>query len=165
MHDTALSFARAHVAAHGPHERVIEFGSLNINGTPRVLFEPGTAYLGVDLQDGPGVDLVSDILDLPADLGPADLIVCMEVLEHAPDQRGVVDKARDLLAPGGRLVLTAACDPRAPHSGIDELPIRPWEHYRNAVPAELQEWLADGWELCSLDTSVLGDVYVCAVRL
>ena len=165
MHKTALDFARAHVAAHGPYRHVVEFGSLNINGTPRVLFDEGTSYVGVDLQDGPGVDVVSDILDVTVEMvGSPVLLVCLEVLAHAPDQRGVIDKAAELLAPGGTLVLTAACDPRAPHSAVDELPIRPWEHYRNAVPAELQDWLTGWSSVHALSTEVLGDVYLCAIR-
>jgi SAM-dependent methyltransferase len=162
VHDTALAFARRHVEAHGPFSDVVEFGSLNINGTPRGLIPDGTPYLGVDIQDGPGVDVIGDIvtIDIPA---ARDLVLCMEVLEHAPDQGGIVAKAAGVLAPGGHLVLTAATDPRSPHSAIDERPIRDWEHYRNVDPAEMDEFLT-GWVVCEIDRSVLGDYYVCARR-
>ncbi len=162
MHDTALAFARKHVKQHGPFSDVVEFGSLNINGTPRGLIPEGVRYLGVDRQEGPGVDVVADIVNLEL-WGDRDLIICMEVLEHAPDQAGIIGRAWEMLAPGGHMILTAATDPRSPHSGIDERPIREWEHYRNVDPAEMDVMLA-AWVVCEIDRSVLGDYYVCARR-
>ena len=37
--------------------KIGEFGSLDINGTIRHLFE-GCEYVGIDIGEGPGVDLV-----------------------------------------------------------------------------------------------------------
>ncbi len=163
MHDTAYRFARQHAGEHGPYGRVIEFGSLDINGSPRRLFPGDVDYLGVDVQAGPGVDLVRDVTELAEE--PADLVVCMEVLEHAPAKAGIIAAAARHLVPGGHLILTAACDPRAPHSAIDEQPIRVHEFYANVDPDWLSVVLVEtGWTICGFDTSVLGDVYVCAVR-
>ena len=38
---------------------VIEMGSLNVNGTVRDFYANVDRYVGVDLSEGPGVDLVS----------------------------------------------------------------------------------------------------------
>lgn len=45
------------------------------------------------------------------ELGPAsfDLITCMSVLEHISDDKSAVEKFWELLAPGGRLLLTVPC--------------------------------------------------------
>ena len=159
MHPTAMAFVAHHADHHGPFRQIIELGSLDINGSCRHLFTDCT-YVGIDRQEGRGVDIVCDILDLAAH-PTHDLVICTEVLEHAPDQRAIIDKAFDLLRPGGYLILTAATDPRTPHSGIDERPIREWETYRNVVPAEMADWLSR-FTICGLDLSVVGDYYVCA---
>jgi SAM-dependent methyltransferase len=49
---------------------------------------------------------------LSADTAPPaslDLITCMSVLEHIPDDRAVVDAMWRALRPGGRLILTVPC--------------------------------------------------------
>lgn len=63
---------------------VIEMGSLNINGTVRDFYDNVTKYVGVDLDEGPGVDLVSEAqkVDLPS--GSFDVAVSAECFEHNP---------------------------------------------------------------------------------
>lgn len=161
MHEAARAFARRQIAELGPFADVVEFGSLNINGSARTLFPKGTPYLGVDVQEGPGVDVVADVVTVivPA----ADVVVCMEVLEHAPDKAGVIDAAHRALRPGGVLILTAATDPRAPHSAVDEMPIRDWEFYENVDPDHLRALLA-GWSSATVEEPGHGDVYAVAVK-
>lgn len=67
------------------------------------------------------------------------------------------------LRPGGVLVVTAACDPRAPHSAIDGGPIHADEHYQNVDPGLLRSWMADLDEVC-IEVHERGDVYACAVK-
>ena len=71
-------------------------------------------------------------------LGPFDVIVSQEVLEHAEDQAGYLDLAYSRLRPGGHLILTtpnAAVSLRHP-----ELLIQPIEHHltRGQLRAALQ---------------------------
>lgn len=51
-------------------------------------------------------ELISDVKFAPASF---DLITCMSVLEHITDDTGAVAKLWELLAPGGRLLLTIPC--------------------------------------------------------
>lgn len=45
---------------------VIDLGAMNVNGSYRDLFPAGTRYVGVDLEAGPGVDVVlEDAFKLP----------------------------------------------------------------------------------------------------
>jgi SAM-dependent methyltransferase len=163
MHAAVLAFAKQHIDAHGPYGHVVEFGSLDINGSPRPLLPADVNYLGVNLQAGPGVDLVADAAGL--DVPPVDLVLCLEVLEHAPDKAGLIASAARNLRPGGHLVLTAAVDPRAPHSGIDEQPIRPHEFYANADPDEVRSFLdLVGFTVCEFDLATRGDLHLCAER-
>ncbi|HWH31204.1 MAG TPA: methyltransferase domain-containing protein [Egibacteraceae bacterium] len=140
---------------------VVEIGSRDINGTVRGLFT-AESYTGIDLYEGPGVDVVGDCLDWsPPE--PVDAVVCCEVLEHAPDAEGIVRRAHEWLRPGGTLILTCATDPRSAHSGISEQPWKPGEFYRNVKPDDMRSWL-DGFDVRRLEVGPPGDLRVLAVK-
>ncbi len=68
---------------------------------------------GLDIQDGPGVDVVADICrPAPAFLGQHRAryrtILCLEVLTHLDDPFAAARTIQDLLAPGGT-VLVSEC--------------------------------------------------------
>lgn len=156
MHPEAFAFA----AAHAKPGSVVEIGSRDINGSVRHLFSGD--YCGLDLEPGPGVDLVCDavLYDAP----PVDIVVCLEVLEHAPEPARVVAAAKRLLRRGGLLILTAACDPRPAHSGHDGGTLVEGEHYANVDPELLSRWLR-GWSRSSVETHPeRGDVYAVATK-
>lgn len=147
MHPEARAWVEACLTRIPAPRSVIEIGSRNINGGVRDLFGDAD-YLGVDLMEGPGVDLVADAaqVDLPA----ADLVVTTEALEHYPDPKAVIDAVYRALVPGGALIATMAGPGRHPHSGLDGGGLHRDEHYRNIEPAELTEWLA-GWAEHAID--------------
>lgn len=123
-------------------ERVLEIGSVNINGTVRGLF-PGADYTGIDIVAGEGVDVVADgATYTPPDGEFFDLIISTEVLEHAENAPLILANAYRLLRPGGVLILTAAGEGRRPHSAVDGGELRPGEFYRNVTRALLAAWLA-----------------------
>lgn len=118
---------------------VVEFGSRDINGNVRDLLGPGD-YLGIDLEAGPNVDEVADVTQLRWE--PIfDVVLCLEVLEHAPDAAAVCDAARDALKPGGRLIMTCATYEREPHSGLDGGALRAGEHYENIDHVAFIDWV------------------------
>lgn len=51
--------------------------------------------------------LIGDYSDLPASVGPADLVFAIESFVHGPDPARFFAQCRQLLAPGGQLIL---CD-------------------------------------------------------
>ncbi|MCR2745218.1 class I SAM-dependent methyltransferase [Limnobacter parvus] len=53
------------------------------------------------------IDLVSDIMAIPAPDASFDVILCSEVLEHVPEPTKALDEFTRLLKPGGVLILTA----------------------------------------------------------
>ena len=55
------------------------------------------------------VSLVGDGLRLPFPDGIFDAVVCSEVLEHVPDDAGVVGEIARVLKPGGIAALTVPC--------------------------------------------------------
>jgi SAM-dependent methyltransferase len=90
--------------------RVIEVGSMNVNGSVRAGLEAlGPAkYVGVDLGEGPGVDQVCPADRLLERFGPKsfDLVVSTEMLEHVLDWRTAVENLKGLVADGGHLLIT-----------------------------------------------------------
>lgn len=61
--------------------------------------------IGVDLIDGPGVDLVRDMETDPP-IGPFDHIECRSVLEHSKRPWRIAQNLEEMLAPGGTLDIT-----------------------------------------------------------
>jgi SAM-dependent methyltransferase len=100
------SFANEEVAG----SRVLEVGSLDVNGSPRqVLAELGAAeYVGVDIVDGPGVDVRCGVSHLVEQFGENafDVVVSTEMLEHVQDWRAAVSNLKRVVRPGGVLVVT-----------------------------------------------------------
>lgn len=111
MHESVQDFVGRHLRPQDiTGKRVLEVGSYDVNGSIRPLivkFEPAE-YIGVDMREGPGVDLVLNALDLEKQFGRGlfDLVICAELLEHAQDWRGVITNLKAVLKPGGLLVLT-----------------------------------------------------------
>lgn len=163
MHPEAMAFvARTAQRFMPPPGAVLDQGGRDINGSPRLLF-PGSTYLTIDLEDGPGVDVVGDARHWRPD-APVDLVLSVEVLEHAPDPAALLEAAWACLAPGGRLIITCATDPRAPHSGHDGGLPWPGEYYANVSPEDLKGWL-DGWDDVEIEVHPdRGDLYACAVK-
>lgn len=160
MHPEARSFLEAQLAKLPPPESVYEIGGRFINGEVRSLFN-GARYTSIDLHPGPHVDVVGDAVIHRLD-EPVDLVVCCEVLEHAQDACGLVAASRWALRPGGWAVFTTACDPRAPHSGLDGGPVRNGEFYRNIDPVMLEGWLHN-WEEVHVESHRdRGDLYALA---
>lgn len=162
MHPEAFAWMTAQATKHGPFRSVIDLGGRNINGSPRLLF-PGAGYTAIDLVAGPGVDIVADAR-LWAPDEPVDCVVCCEVLEHDPAPYELVEAAWKWLAPGGRLLLTAASTGRAPHSAVDGGPVRWGEYYGNLDPEQLKGWMGDWADVHIEDHIPRGDVYATGVR-
>lgn len=137
MHPAASDYVAAAVSELGPFSSVVEIGSRDMNGSVRRLFGEARRYIGLDVEPGPGVDVVGD----PADWHPGELVeavVCCEVLEHVQAWPEVLEHAARFLVAGGKLILTAAGPGRRPHSGITgRRRLEPGEFYRNVEPLEL----------------------------
>ena len=119
--------------------KVLELGSLDINGSVRPFIEPfASEYLGIDAQEGAGVDLVADGSTYSKP-NHYDVIVCCEVFEHTPDWKQIIKLSMDNLVDGGIFITTMAGEGRRPHSAIDTGEIREWEHYANIGEWELNQ--------------------------
>lgn len=113
--------------------RVLEVGSLNVNGSARDVVD---VYVGVDLRNGKGVDLVCPVENLldhfPA--GSFDACVSTETLEHVEDWKGFVKTTWALVKDGGWLVITMASVHKKRHAYPDDYWRMTEEHIRLIYP-------------------------------
>ena len=110
-HVSCVLFVGSHLTPRDVKGKsVLEVGSYDVNGGVRSLlnnWEPGE-YIGVDIDEGPGVDIVCDASHLVNRFGKNrfDIVLSTEMLEHVPDWRAVVSNIKNVCKPGGLIVLT-----------------------------------------------------------
>lgn len=164
MHAAALAFVKASALALPAPTLVVDLGGLNINGSPRSLFQ-ASRYISVDQVFGVGVDVVADAATYAPTDAP-EVVLCCEVLEHAPQGDRIIANALRMLAPGGTLIVTCASLLRAPHSAVDGGRLRPGEFYRGVSDLLLLRWLTtSGVALSALRVELndgQGDLYATA---
>lgn len=108
---SCIDFGKASIAEEDIRGKsVIEVGSLDINGSLRPVvqsFAP-SRYIGVDIQAGRGVDQICRVEDLIATFGrdSFDLVICTELLEHVTDWSVVIHNLKEIVKPGGTLLIT-----------------------------------------------------------
>lgn len=115
--------------------RVLEVGSLNINGTVRDFFTD-CDYTGVDLAEGPGVDVVGSGDTLGYKDGYFDTAISAECFEHNPYWSETF--ANMVRMTSGLVVFTCATHGRAEHGTERTTPENSpftvaagWTYYRN----------------------------------
>ena len=86
MHDTAYETGKKFFELYWKpsFKKILDLGSQNINGTLRDFCPEGAEYLGVDMAEGEGVDLVlSDPYKFPFENESFDVIVSSSCFEHS----------------------------------------------------------------------------------
>lgn len=94
------------VKDHGPFTKVLDVGSLNVNGAVVDIFPEGS-YLGVDMREGDNVDRIINGHDLMEFFDPEsfDLVICVDTFEHDDKFWLTLENCRKLVKPGGYLFL------------------------------------------------------------
>lgn len=92
-------------------KRVLEVGSYNVNGgVGPVLKNWGKPeeYAGVDIEDGPGVDIVCNAEALAEKFGENsfDFVISVEMMEHVRNWQKVISNLKRVCKPGGIIVVT-----------------------------------------------------------
>jgi SAM-dependent methyltransferase len=119
VHDSVRAFVAAHTTGRRTG-RVLEVGACNVNGSVRDLFG-SSKYVGVDHQEGPGVDIVADAHDLDCLFRPRafDLVLCLEMLEHDPAPWLTMPQLGRVLRRRGTLLLTTRSTGFPEHNNPD----------------------------------------------
>jgi len=168
-----VEIVKRHLPAHFNSGRVIEMGSLDINGSVRGRFN-AAEYVGVDLEAGPGVDLVCSghEVDLPA--GSFDCAISLECFEHNPFWAETFLNMLRLTRDDGLVLMTCATTGRrehgTPRSSPESSPFtvaRGWSYYRNLTERNFVErvdfaaWFSD-W--CFIVAHESYDLYFVGLR-
>jgi SAM-dependent methyltransferase len=135
--------------------RVLEVGSLDINGSIRSAFE-ACDYTGADLAPGPGVDIAcpGQMLAFPSQ--HFDVSLSCECFEHNPYWVETWANMLRMTRPGGLLLMSCATTGRREHGTTRSAPESSpftiehgWNYYRNLTQAdfesrfELRRWFSD----------------------
>lgn len=169
MHKRAYDFIAEHAVPDSVN--VFEIGSRNINGTARDHW-PNATWTGIDLHEGPGVDIAADIFELIECedwrinniLGSADFVVCAEVAEHCSRWRELANAAASLLKFGGKYIGTAAGPGRRAHSAIDGRHLRQGEYYQNIPAKSMLESLQSAGFRYAYAVEVVNDIQWLAIK-
>lgn len=108
MHQESYALMRDMLATiAGDELRVLDVGSLDVNGTFRPLVEDrGWSYTGLDVCDGRNVDVVTeDPFAYPFENGAFDVVISGSTMEHVTEIWRWVPELARVLAPGGWLAL------------------------------------------------------------
>lgn len=128
--------------------RIVEIGSLDINGTVRKLFDVPDEYIGLDIAPGKGVDLVCEGQNYDAPDASFDVAISAECFEHNPYWKETFDNMVRLVRKGGLVVFTCATTGRPEHgttrSDVNSSPLtvaKGWNYYRNLTEEDFtEEW-------------------------
>jgi SAM-dependent methyltransferase len=149
-------------------KRVLEVGSLNVNGTVRDFFTD-CFYHGIDLAEGVGVDEVIHVTDLPDGL-EFDVVISTEALEHDNQWAKSLKKMYDLTRDGGLLIVSCA-GPQRPEHGTTRTDTysSPFttDYYRNISMEDFQDALPmDMWADAELSYARKGeDLYFRGLKV
>lgn len=83
---------------------VLEVGALDVNGSIRDLFP--TPYTGLDMREGPGVDVVGDITNGWRPEAEYETVVCLDMLEHCASPQIALTRMYAVLTDGGRIIVS-----------------------------------------------------------
>lgn len=146
---------------------MLEIGGADWNGGLRSCFQ-WSAYVCVDIVDGPGVDVVAPFVEWAhgQPSGAFDVVLSTEVFEHTDTWPQMIEQVFRLLEIGGRFVGTCAHPGRTPHSATGAPEMAPGEFYANVPAGHLAQRLFEvGFTEFTVDVARSGlDVRWAATR-
>jgi len=87
---------------------VLDIGSFDVNGTYKELFSDCKSYMGLDITEGPNVDLaVDDPYQWPLKDGYFDIVISGQTFEHIEKPTETIKEMARVLKPGGHCCIIA----------------------------------------------------------
>ena len=134
-----LHFIKETLPSYFKEKKVLEVGSLDINGSVRGLFVD-CDYTGIDVASGKGVDWVVNGEDFAAPANSMDVVISCECFEHNPEYDKTWLNMIRVMKRDGLLIFTCATYGRAQHGTSTESPEsspltvgKGQDYYRNLV--------------------------------
>ena len=130
---------------HFFNKKVLEVGSLNINGSIRIFFT-GCDYLGIDVGPGLDVDLVSEGQKLTELDETYDTVGSCECFEHNPYWVETFNNMYRMTKQNGLVFMSCATTGRAEHGTTRTSPkdspltvTNGWEYYKNLTEQDFRK--------------------------
>lgn len=136
------------------HGAILDVGSMAVNGSLRTVAPVGFSYTGVDLAEGPGVDVVlRDPNELPFEDGSFDVVVSSSCFEHSEFFWLTFNECARVLRAGGLIYLNVPSNgPYHPYDTDN------WRFYPDAGLA-LAKWARrSGMDVELLESFVLNQM-------
>lgn len=138
MHDTALNFGQLFFKIYLNNRSnlsVVDIGSQDVNGSLKSVMPSNHKYIGVDIAEGKGVDIIiNDPYSLPFENESIDVVVTSSCFEHCEFFWLAFTEALRILKPDGLLYINV------PSNGlIHRYPFDYWRFYPDSGLA-LENW-------------------------
>ncbi len=102
--------ARATFETFSCPEPILEVGSYQVNGQERIAnlrqFLPDKRYVGTDLRQGPGVDVVAHVESLPYQSRTFGTVIALNLFEHVPHFWMGFEEAKRVMRRDGLLIVS-----------------------------------------------------------
>lgn len=144
--------------------RVLEIGSYDVNGSIRKVFA-GSSYTGVDLCEGPGVDLVESGHKVALPDQTFDVTLSMECFEHNQHWGATFANMHRMTKKDGLVIVSCAGRGRLEHGtrraapkGSPGTQAIGSDYYKNLRPRDFEALdlahLFTKWHVCAIGTDV-----------
>lgn len=135
-----VSAVRDMFPANFKDAKVLEVGSLDINGTIRIFFDH-CDYVGCDIGPGMHVDIVCPGEDLNFADGEFDTVASCECFEHNPHWASTFKNMHRMTKPGGLVFFSCATTGRPEHGTTRTSPADAphcGDYYRNLTKEDFE---------------------------
>lgn len=143
--------------------KMLEVGSLNINGTIRDFFQGGE-YIGYDVGAGKGVDVVYDGLNFNEADNTLDTAGSCNCFEHNPNWVSNFRDMHRMLKPGGLLFISVPTTGNPVHGTHSDKPedspltiSKGWDYYKNLTEQDFTDNFDLGVMFSSYEFKVIHD--------
>jgi len=130
---TAEKFYEKYCKNNIQNKKILDVGSYDVNGTMKPIFEKGQ-YIGLDMEDGPNVDIVGVSHDIPFEKDEFDIVISSSCFEHDDMFWISFQEMCRVLKPGGYMYIQAPSN--GPYHGW---PGDNWRFYIDSWKA-LEKW-------------------------
>lgn len=152
MHDSAYRIGELVMRTYTDlaNAKILEVGSLNVNGCLRDAAVSTTQYVGLDLEEGPSVDFVlTPGQDFPVEDNSFDLVMASSVFEHDTRFWDTFMRMCRAARVGGHIYVNA------PSNGtVHRYPMDCWRFYPDAGLALAEHARSEGMEIDMVESFI-----------
>ena len=140
-----IKYVKGKFPAYFHKRQVLEVGSLNINGTVRDFFTE-CHYVGLDVAEGKGVDIVCEGQNYDAPTESFDVTISCECFEHNPEWVATFRNMHRMTRTLGLVIMTCATTGRPEHGTTRTTPQDSpltiglgWDYYKNLTEQDFKD--------------------------